>query len=365
MAIRKDTLTLFGDKKGVPPLKCTCGVLNLVIKTDGLVRHPGKVIEVNITAISAWDTPVIDPSNTTKLRYQFDYTIEYDDALLVNTQRGIRGCDIEISCCETCTSAFIKGELKKTVRTITGPLVNNTDPANPIILDETLTTLTSELVGGEENNYRVYSYRNEDGAVVTFVGGTSSIIAPNVNKGVGPGQSIEAISVQGTQIRLDTATMPSYVADGAVASMPGGPGIDITAVGFYDLFDFTLALTNPNPRYTLKGMLFAEASAFIAPLKDSARIKLLTSLTKVGDPLNEVMVDEIHSTSTMPGGPMACVLKKTFAMNLNEIINVNIPPLASATLRFKGRIQNTTGGTASSLLNHAFGGLRFQGMAAA
>lgn len=364
MALRKDIITFFGDKKNQPPLKCSCGVLNLVIRTEGLVLHVGKVIEVQIVAISEWDTPVIDP-NTNKLRYQFDYTIEYDAALLVDPERGIRGCDIEISCCESCTSAFLKGELKATVRSITGPLVNNADPANPVIADETTTTLTEAYTGDVSNNYKTFSYVNENGAVTSFIGGTSSWIAPVANKGVGPGQAIEAASVQGTQLRIEVAEMPSFVFDGAVATMPGGPAIDITAIGDYDLFDFTLVLTNPSPQYTLKGMLFLEASAFLAPLLDSARIKLHTSITEVGDPLNYVMVDEIHSTATSPGGPMACVLKNTIAMKLDEIVPANVPPSGSVNLRFKGYVENTTGGTASTLLNAGFGGMRFQGVAAA
>lgn len=356
MAMRKDVVTFFGDKKNSPPLKCSCGVLNIIVKTTGVILDQGNVMEAHIVAISEWDTAVIDPT-TSKLRYQYDYTLEYSDALLVDITRPIRGCDIEISCCESCTSKFLKGRLRTKVSTVTGNIVNNSDPLNPVVLER----ITTMVRAGTPTSNDI-SYVSEVGVVTTFAEGLTQVVAPVPCRGIGPGQAIEQMQISGTQLIVQSAAVPQYVQDGSVGSFQGPLPSDLTAIGDYDLFEIAFTLTNPSSCLPLRGTFFPAAEVIVGPISPAVIMDLAWSFTM--DPAPDLFLpkDVIQNGAVPNTGLDRVTLQRMDAVFLTEFIGSGIPAGQSRIFRLKVRVRNLGAGTGGSSLINAFGGLRFMGM---
>lgn len=99
------------------------GVLEVAI-VDQPVRQTSSVVENGAT----W--------------WLWDYTVTYEDSLFDDPLRPLKNCDIKLACCDDCATLYVKGLLRGYVESVTGNIVDNTDPNNPIVT-ETLTVLAA------------------------------------------------------------------------------------------------------------------------------------------------------------------------------------------------------------------------------
>jgi hypothetical protein len=139
MALRQDKFTYQVTTEQClapqPPLNCGCDNVVLVLNKPDILTNEDRVLVVytkDIQRILPAER-YTDTNGIAKYLWSFVYTFEYDDVNLVDTSRPVRSCDIECSICEDCSIKYINSLLKGYVQTVSGDVVDNTDPQNPVV----------------------------------------------------------------------------------------------------------------------------------------------------------------------------------------------------------------------------------------
>lgn len=345
------------------PIRCGCDKLVLILKDRSLVQEVLRgIILATIISVEVSETPVsfIEPSGNTTYVWRYDYVLEYDTDDLTDPTFRIRKCDIESNCCHGCAQIYTDRKLEGTVQiadgyveAVLGTAVNNADPYNPII-----NNASASRIPGTNN----ILFTGNSGSTLTFAEGIAAVSAALPCKGIAAGQSISRFEMVGNTLFIETAALPSVVSGGAVGALnPLGAGVDITALGDYDLADITLLITNPSTCYNLKGMFQIEASAFFDPLEDSVDLQLGVSFTQDPDPAAYSVVDTYENGGA--SATRALTLQTSFSMNMDEINGVDLAPGASTTVRLRVRVTNSGGGAPSTFMTNLFGAIRFFGVA--
>jgi len=227
------------------PIRCGCDNLILILKDPALTVVANRgIIEVVIREVSVSARPLhyTDPSSGVASKvWRFDYIFEYDTDDFVDPTYRLRKCDILHNCCRGCAQEYTDRKLQGYVQSVQGVAVDNTDPRNPVIPQETTTTLSRVSAPNQANTL---TYLNEAGVTYTFVEGINTLNIPAGCTGVGPTQAIKSMSLSGTTLSVQSAAMPSFVGAGAVDALDPGSPIYVIPVQSYDLNEIIINLTN-------------------------------------------------------------------------------------------------------------------------
>lgn len=264
------------------PIRCGCEKFVLILSDRSLLKAALRgVLDVEIKSVAISPKPVqmvLSDSGVIAYSWKYDYTIEYFDTDLTDPQYRIRKCDVHFNCCYSCQMAYTDRKLEEYVKTVTGNIVDNTDPQNPII-----TVSPDQLIPGPNQFTHTniigqsvtvpfgHTLSNPAGAIIRLTrpdGSTNDlnvcdiianncapIIPPPVTVNFpgppckqpgGPYNAIEEFSVSGNVISVISATAWYAGTTGQVVA-PTRSYPDIQLVGTYDSHVASISYISTNP----------------------------------------------------------------------------------------------------------------------
>ncbi len=278
------TLPATSDCPPAAPIRCGCEDLILILEDRSLLQTALRgILHVEIKSVAVSPKPVnaVDgASGASGLVWKYDYTVEYQDTDLTDPTYRLRKCDIRFNCCYGCALAYVDRQLEGYVESVTGPLVNNADPQNPVVnvSADTLVATTNgfthtSVTGVAVNINFAHSLTNPGGAIVRLTrpdGSTNdvdicAIVAANCPPPVippqnplvsivtsgnpcfapGPNNMIRSLGVAANVITIDSAPEHTALIIGIPDSGPVDHN-DVQNVGIYAGNPTSLTINNPS-----------------------------------------------------------------------------------------------------------------------
>ena len=241
-----------GDSACPPkaPLRCGCDNLLLILEDRSLLKTALRgILSVEIKSVAVSEEPVsyIDSYGNNSLVWKFDYTIEYQDTDLTDPAYRVRKCDIAYNCCHSCGQVYTDRKLEGYVKSVTGAIVNNADPQNPVLTVPPAVSDSLVPTGG-----RGLRHTAVDGTITNFHDGISSIVSAQdcVQGGFGPTYALRNFSFfPDNVLHLESAPehfTPATSGGGVSGSYPQPAGLTVPTGTDWTSLAYTFVLGNPS-----------------------------------------------------------------------------------------------------------------------
>ena len=348
------TVPAVGDCQPPAPIRCGCDDLVLILNDQSLLQSAlnGVLrVQVKSVAISAAPITIINDQGLAQSVWKFDYTVEYNDVDLTNADYRVRKCDIGWNCCAACAIVYTDRRLESFVKSVTGPLVNDDDPQNPVVEVEA----DSFVDLGD----RTFRHTSVTGVIQSIFQGVHDISSDNSCPagGIGANYAVKSVGFVGAgTLKINSAPEHTTVSAGSAyaGNVETNPLI-LAAATYFSNRSLISGINNPSPCRDMTGLV--------------AQTLQWNVLRQAGDELIYSYQYKVNGGAYTVPAQIAQALDQTGYVREGKIIEVTqrvdefiggvLPAGGSLTLEHRLNIVTGTLATALSVWNGSAVGIRY------